>query len=287
MALAKQVKAKLNMKIQEKKLGILQVDIVSRDLSKLPNLIARKGPKNTSTHSSEGLFNKVPGLVLIPGFISEKAEALLLTELQSCAAWEDPDDDDDENDLVHTDVGMESERKALKQATTQKQHRAQPCRRRVVHFGHKFNYIKKRAETEHFLNNWPTFLTNPLQTIIPESSSMQGKADEAEQNEQVANHDSLEPQQDYSAENVHSLELSSHQTVIQGVEKAVQLALRKTAAGACDQSQGAGMSDTTKEVCTAAPSTSCCMFLFLFRSVANRSGDCERVCLWGRHRKTC
>lgn len=108
----------------------LNIDIVKRDILKLTKNKARHGPKNCRKRSHDEISSLVPGLIIIPNLITANEEKILFKEL-SAGSWEETP--------IEENIGK------------------QPSRRRVRHFGYKFDYSTRRAAPEN-LNNWPKFL---------------------------------------------------------------------------------------------------------------------------------
>mmetsp|Transcript_11106 Transcript_11106/g.12716 ORF Transcript_11106/g.12716 Transcript_11106/m.12716 type:complete len:334 (+) Transcript_11106:60-1061(+) len=145
-------KAKLGL--NNKKFGdfMLQVDIRKKDTFLKKEKLDKFGPKNVNR--GEG-FEKIKGLVLVENFVDEKVEDSLIDYFKnSDSAWEKPQESTKEN---------ESEIPS------------QPTRRRVQHYGFKFDYITRRGDTDNPLDNWPPLIDSLRPRINSEVSKALGK----------------------------------------------------------------------------------------------------------------
>lgn len=139
----------------------LQIDIVSKDFNRIMAIKKKQGPRDCQKLKSSEIQVLVPGLIVIESFIETDEEDFLISCLQK-SSWEE-----------------------LPSELTKGQ---QPSRRRVLHYGHKFDYSIKRASSIP-LNNWPAFLEvfkqRVEERIRKELIDSEWKCDQATVNEYV------------------------------------------------------------------------------------------------------
>mmetsp|Transcript_5582 Transcript_5582/g.7068 ORF Transcript_5582/g.7068 Transcript_5582/m.7068 type:complete len:341 (+) Transcript_5582:95-1117(+) len=169
---AKKAKLGLNHKKYDNEtcFGSLHVDIVKRDTFSRAD--KDFGPKNAQTGVG---FAKIKGLVVIENYIDEDTEKGLIDYFEtSHSAWENPPDDED----------------ATKKPVTADDIPSQPTRRRVQHYGYKFDYTTRRGDTDNPLDNWPPII-EPIRTKVDTSvrdalnNRFEWKSDQATVNEYV------------------------------------------------------------------------------------------------------